>query len=62
MSTFRERKAERAAHFAKYVSGFKLVTCTACSGSGRYRAGPCGSCDGTGKERARQEPTTGGKL
>ena len=52
MSTFAERKAERAEHFEKSVRGWKLVECTACSGSGRYRAGPCGNCDGTGKTRS----------
>lgn len=56
MSGFHERKAERAAYFAKHVSGWKLVMCTACSGSGRYRAGACGCCEGTGKMRARPEP------
>lgn len=52
MSTFAERKKERAEHFEKRVHGWKLVECTACSGSGRYKAGACGACDGTGKMRA----------
>ena len=44
MSTYLERKAERVAHFEKYVKGWKLVKCTACNGSGRYGLGkgrPC---------------------
>lgn len=56
--TFRERKAVRIAHFEKYVRGWRLVTCTACSGSGYYDAGgspACGGCDGTG--RIRVAPT-----
>lgn len=51
MSSFAERKAYRVEHFEKYVRGWKLVECTACSGSGRYKAGACGCCDGTGKMR-----------
>jgi len=52
-STYHERKAERTADYARR-HGKKLVTCTACSGSGRYdhNGSPkCGACDGTGKER-----------
>ena len=54
MTDFRERKAARAKHYAQNVYGWKLQTCTACSGSGRYDAKgspPCGACNGTGKER-----------
>ena len=51
MSTFSERKADRIEHFEKYVRGWKLVRCTACSGSGYYCGGYCGCCDGTGKMR-----------
>ena len=51
---FRVRKAERRQHFERYVKGWKLKTCTACSGSGRYdhNCSPrCGCCIGTGKMR-----------
>ncbi len=54
MSTFHERKAERTEHFERWVKGWKLVTCTACSGSGYYDhdgSPPCDGCDGTGRER-----------
>lgn len=54
MSTFAERKAERVRYFEKYVRGWKLVTCTACSGSGYYdsHGSPaCSCCGGTGKMR-----------
>lgn len=52
--TFHERKAERIAVFEKYVRGWRLITCTACSGSGYYDAAgspPCSGCDGTGRMR-----------
>lgn len=52
MSTFLERKAERIAHFEKYVKGWKQKECIACNGSGYYdHTGslPCSGCDGTGK-------------
>ena len=53
MSDYQTRKAERRKAFmAKH--GKKLVTCTACNGSGRYDhngAPKCGSCNGTGKVR-----------
>lgn len=55
-TTWAERKAERAEHFRRFVKGWRLVTCTACSGSGRYDhngAPPCAACDGTGRERVR---------
>ncbi len=51
--TYQDRKDQRRADFMK-VAGKKLVTCTACSGSGRYdhNGSPrCSACGGTGKER-----------
>ncbi len=57
---FRERKKRRKEYLEKYVFGWKLKECTACSGSGRYdhNGSPkCGGCDGTGKERYRPELT-----
>ncbi len=59
MSTFQERKAERIAHFEKYVRGRKQRPCVACNGSGYYDSKgspPCGACDGTGKELYKPEP------
>lgn len=56
MDTFYERKKVRKEHYEKYVKGWKLVDCTACSGSGYYDhngSPPCGSCAGTGKERSK---------
>jgi hypothetical protein len=47
---FHERKQERKANYEKFVKGWKLVECGACSGSSYYCGGPCGACDGTGKE------------
>lgn len=52
--TFAERKEERRAYFLKYIYGWKLRKCSACSGSGWYDNDdnpPCGACDGTGRER-----------
>lgn len=54
MSTWLERKAERKAYYEKYVHGWKLIRCIACSGSGYYdhNGSPkCSSCGGTGKIR-----------
>lgn len=51
---FHARKAERRQHFERYVKGWKLQTCTACSGLGLYdhnRSPRCGCCNGTGKMR-----------
>jgi DnaJ-class molecular chaperone len=54
---YRERKRKRTEWFFKYIFKKKLVTCTACNGSGYYdntvngRTPKCSSCDGTGKER-----------
>ena len=51
---FRERKEQRRLHYEKYVKGWKLVTCTACNGSGyydNYNSPRCGCCGGSGKER-----------
>lgn len=53
MSTFLERKAERAAHYEKYVKGWRQVDCGACAGSGYYDhdgSPSCGWCGGSGKE------------
>jgi len=59
---YQARKAERKAWYEKYVKGWKLRPCSACSGSGYYDdtgSPKCGACDGTGKERYKpQEPTT----
>jgi len=52
-----ERKRQRTEWFFKYLYKKKMVTCTACNGSGYYdntvygRTPKCSSCDGTGKER-----------
>ena len=55
---FKERKAARTEYYFKYIYKKKLVTCTACNGSGYYdntdrygRTPRCSSCEGTGKER-----------
>lgn len=53
---FDKRKEQRAALFFKYVFGWKLRNCGACSGSGYYDhngSPPCGACGGSGKERYR---------
>ena len=58
---FKQRKAERAKRYFEYEYGFKLRTCMACNGSGRYdshRSPKCGACDGTGKERYKSEVNT----
>ncbi len=58
-SNFHTRKAERKEHFEKYVKGWRLQTCTACSGSGHYDhngAPRCSNCNGTGKERFKFQP------
>lgn len=60
MSTFHERKAERITVFEKYIKGWKLRKCNACSGSGHYDAWgspPCSACNGTGKVRTRPTAT-----
>lgn len=52
-ATWETRKAERKKEF-EAKQGLKLVTCTACSGSGHYDndgSPPCGCCNGTGKMR-----------
>jgi DnaJ-class molecular chaperone len=55
LDDYQIRKLERKKRFeAEY--GRKLVTCTACIGSGRYDHNgtpPCGSCNGIGKVRER---------
>lgn len=53
MSSWLERKEERRQKFQRNF-GVKMVTCTACSGSGRYdnNGSPaCGCCGGSGKVR-----------
>jgi hypothetical protein len=54
VNTFAQRKAERSAYYHRHVYGWKLRTCSACGGSGRYdaRNSPkCSSCGGSGRER-----------
>jgi len=49
---FQARKKERTEHFRKYVYKWKLVLCTACSGSGYYDdtgSPKCGCCGGIGR-------------
>jgi len=56
--TYRERKLARTEHFNRYIVGWKLRKCTACSGSGYYDSNgspSCGSCNGSGKERYKPE-------
>lgn len=56
MSTFHERKADRTDYYFRFVFGWRLRTCLACNGSGRYDhngSPPCGACEGEGKERYR---------
>lgn len=51
---FNQRKAERKEYYEKFVKGWKMRPCTACSGSGVYDtfgSPPCGACEGSGKER-----------
>jgi DnaJ-class molecular chaperone len=53
---FRERKQERTEYFMRYIFGWKIRNCGACSGSGRYDhdgSPKCGACEGTGKETYR---------
>ena len=54
--TFHERKRKRTAHYLANIYMHKLVTCTACNGSGYYDnsdGSHCGGCDGTGRERKK---------
>lgn len=56
MISFHERKADRKAYYLRWIFGWCLRPCGACSGSGYYDhdgSPPCGACDGTGKERYR---------
>jgi DnaJ-class molecular chaperone len=56
--SFHERKDARREHYLKWVFGWKLRDCGACSGSGRYdhNGSPkCGACGGTGRERYKPE-------
>lgn len=60
IGSYAERKAARKDYFEKYVRGWKLRTCYACNGSGRYDTwgGPkCSGCGGTGKERYKPDAT-----
>ncbi len=55
LSAYHQRKAARLLDYLK-IHGKKLITCTACNGSGRYddKGSPrCGLCNGTGKVRER---------
>lgn len=36
MSSYRERKAQRRDYYLRFVYGWKIRPCTACSGSGHY--------------------------
>jgi DnaJ-class molecular chaperone len=54
MSSFHERKQWRKNFYERFVKGWKLRTCVACNGSGKYdsHGSPkCSGCNGTGKER-----------
>ena len=54
MNDYQTRKARRTAEYKEWVEGWKLRTCSACSGSGHYdhNGSPkCSACNGTGKER-----------
>ena len=50
---YRERKRIRTEWYMKYIYKNKMITCSACSGSGYYDGGynhpKCGSCQGKGK-------------
>lgn len=55
MRPFRERKADRVAHYWRWVHGWRQRACGACNGSGYYdydhHGSPlCGACEGTGRE------------
>ncbi len=63
--SFQGRKRARTEHYEKYVKGWKLGTCTACSGSGYYdnTGSPrCGCCDGTGKMRSKPDAVQEGNT
>lgn len=54
MASFHERKRQRTERFERYVKGWRLVTCGACDGSGRYDHNgtpKCGCCSGAGRVR-----------
>ena len=57
MNDYLDRKRGRKEYYLKYVHGWKLRPCSACSGSGYYDYGgkKCGGCDGSGKERYRSQ-------
>jgi hypothetical protein len=55
---FKERKTYRKDYYLRFVYGWKLRPCTACSVSGYYdhkNSPKCGACDGTGKERYKSK-------
>lgn len=55
---YKERKEARREHYERFVKGWRLRTCLACNGSGRYDdtgSPKCSSCGGTGKERVKPE-------
>ena len=52
--TWLKEKQKRIEHFNKYIFGWRLHRCGACSGTGYYDhtgSPPCGACEGTGKTR-----------
>jgi DnaJ-class molecular chaperone len=59
LNDYQKRKKERTERFFKTIYKKKLITCTACNGSGYYdttirgKIPKCSSCNGTGKERER---------
>lgn len=49
---FIEDKKVRTEYYNNYIKGWKMISCSACSGSGYYdnNGSPkCGGCDGQGK-------------
>lgn len=55
---YHSRKAKRTQEYWQ-EHGRKLITCSACMGSGRYDhvgSPPCGCCDGTGKTKQPLPP------
>lgn len=54
LSDYHREKQRRKEHYLKYIHGWKLRQCSACSGSSKYdtNSSPkCKACNGTGKER-----------
>lgn len=65
MDDFKSRKKARTEYYEKYIKGYKLVTCGACSGSGYYDNNnhpKCSMCEGTGKVRERKCDVNGNRL